>query len=388
VRGRRPLMDMVAGRVWADERRPIRHVDWVLLLLTVVLTVVGLVLLHSISATTPDEAAFWLVRVMKQGATAGFGLLVVALITAFDYRFFKVYAGFIYVAALAALVLVKIPGIGATDPSGVAQRWFAIAGLQITPSEITKVCAIVMLAAILSEIRTPEPTLGDLARVLAVAAVPLVLVFLQPDIGTSIVLAAIAVGMLIVAGTRLKHLLVLTATGLVLIGLAFQVGVIQDFQRQRLTAFLDRANAPEDAKYNLDQSLIAVGSGGLLGRGYLKGTQTNLDYVPRQHTDFIFTVAGEEFGFVGAMFVLLLYALILWRAIRIATLSKDPFGTLVAAGIASMFAIQMFVNVGMVIGIMPITGIPLPFLSYGGSSILVSFAAIGMLESIHMRRFS
>jgi rod shape determining protein RodA len=381
-------MDMVAGRVWADERRPIRHVDWVLLLLTVMLTVVGLVLLHSISATTPDEAAFWLVRVLKQGATAGFGLLVVVLITAFDYRFFKVYAGFIYVAALATLVLVKIPGIGATDPSGVAQRWFAIAGLQITPSEITKLCAIVMLAAILSEIRTPEPTLGDLVRVLAVAALPLVLVFIQPDIGTSIVLAAITVGMLIVAGTRLKHLLVLTATGLVLIGLAFQVGVIQDFQRQRLTAFLDRANAPEDAKYNLDQSLIAVGSGGLLGRGYLKGTQTNLDYVPRQHTDFIFTVAGEEFGFVGSMFVLLLYALILWRAIRIATLSKDPFGTLVAAGIASMFAIQMFVNVGMVIGIMPITGIPLPFLSYGGSSILVSFAAIGMLESIHMRRFS
>src|SRR5947199_945556 len=168
-------MDMVAGRVWADERRPIRHVDWVLVLLTVVLTVVGLVLLHSISATTPGEAAFWLVRVMKQGATAGFGLLFVALIAAFDYRFFKVYAGFIYVAALAALVLVKIPGIGATDPSGVAQRWFAIAGLQITPSEITKVCAIVMLAAILSEIRAPEPALGDLVRVLAVAAVPLVL---------------------------------------------------------------------------------------------------------------------------------------------------------------------------------------------------------------------
>jgi rod shape determining protein RodA len=213
-------------------------------------------------------------------------------------------------------------------------------------------------------------------------------VFLQPDIGTSIALAAIVVGMLVVAGTRLKHLLMLTAAGLILIFLTFQLGVIKDFQRERLTAFLDRTNAPQDARYNLDQSLIAVGSGGLTGVGYLKGTQTNLDYVPEQHTDFIFTVAGEEFGFVGAMFVLLLYALILWRAIRIATLSKDPFGTLVAAGIASMFAIQMFVNVGMVIGIMPITGIPLPFLSYGGSSILVSFTAIGMLESIHMRRFS
>jgi len=381
-------MDMVAGRVWADERRPIRHVDWVLLMIVVLLTGVGLILLHSVSATVPDEAAFWLVRVMKQGATAGAGLLIVLAICSFDYRFFKVYAGFIYLASLAALVLVKIPGIGSTDPSGVAQRWFSIAGLQITPSEITKLCVIVMLAAVLSEIRTPEPTLGDLVRAVAVAAVPLVLVFIQPDIGTSIVLAAITVGMLIVAGTRLRHLLVLTVAGVALIAAAFQLNVIKDFQRQRLIAFLDRANAPEDARYNLDQSLVAVGSGGLFGRGYLQGTQTNLDYVPRQHTDFIFTAAGEQFGFVGAMFILLLYALILWRAIRIAALAKDPFGTLVAAGIASMFAIQMFVNIGMVIGIMPITGIPLPFMSYGGSSILVSFAAIGMLESIHMRRFT
>jgi rod shape determining protein RodA len=381
-------MDMVAGRAWADERRPVRHIDWVLAAVVVALTSVGLVLLHSISATVPDEAAFWLVRIMKQGATAGVGLIIVVVICSFDYRFFKVYAGFIYLASLAALVLVKIPGIGATDPSGVAQRWFSIAGIQITPSEITKLCVIVMLAAVLSQIRTPEPTLSDVVKALAVAAIPLVLVFIQPDIGTSIVIAAITVGMLIVAGTRLRHLLILSVVGVLLIGLAFQLNVIQDFQVQRLTAFLDRANAPEDARYNLDQSLVAVGSGGLFGRGYLQGTQTNLDYVPRQHTDFIFTAAGEQFGFVGAMFILLLYALILWRAIRIAALAKDPFGTLVAAGIASMFAIQMFVNIGMVIGIMPITGIPLPFLSYGGSSILVSFAAIGMLESIHMRRFT
>src|SRR5436190_7323952 len=203
-------MDMVAGRVWADERRPIRHIDWVLVLIVGMLTAVGLLLLHSISATVPDEAAFWLVRVMKQGATAGAGLLIVLAICAFDYRFFKVYAGFIYLASLAALILVKIPGIGATDPSGVAQRWFSIAGIQITPSEITKLCVIVMLAAVLSNIRSPEPTLGDLIKVLAVAAVPLVLVFIQPDIGTSIVLAAITVGMLIVAGTRLRHLLVLS----------------------------------------------------------------------------------------------------------------------------------------------------------------------------------
>ena len=284
-------------------------------------------------------------------------------------------------------MLVRVPGIGSTDSTGTAQRWFALGGIQITPSEFCKLALIVMLAAVLSELRTPVPTLADLVKLLALAAVPLVLVFLQPDIGTSIGIAAIVVGMLIVAGTRLKHLLVLTAVGVVLIGLVFQTDAIEDYQRARLTAFLDPQNASADVRYNLDQSLIAVGSGGLTGKGYLNGTQTNLDYVPEQHTDFIFTVAGEEFGFLGAIALLALFALLLWRAIRIAWLAKDPFGTYVAAGIASMFAVQMFVNVGMVIGIMPITGIPLPFLSYGGTSILVSFAGVGMLESIHMRRF-
>jgi rod shape determining protein RodA len=382
-------MDMVAGRVWADERRPARHVDWVLLLLVAALFVVGLFLLYSATASTlRGDGLDPLSRVKKQTITAVVGVAIMLVVVSFDYRFFKVYAGFFYVGAIALLLLVRVPGVGTTDVTGTAQRWFEIGGFQLSPAEAAKLAVIVMVGAVLSEIRTPEPTISDVIRVLVIAAIPLVLVFLGPDIGTSLTLTAIVVGMLVVAGTRLRHLLVLSVAGLVLIFLAFQLGAIKDFQRERLLAFLDRANVSEDARYNLDQSLIAVGAGGLTGVGYGNGTQTNLDYVPEQHTDFIFTVAGEEFGFVGAMLVLLLYALILWRAIRIAALSKDPFGTLVAAGIASMFAIQMFVNVGMVIGIMPITGIPLPFLSYGGSSLLVSFAAIGMLESIHMRRFT
>jgi rod shape determining protein RodA len=382
-------MDMVAGRVWADERRPTRHIDWVLLLLAAALFVAGLFLLYSATASTlRGDGLDPYTRVKKQAITAVIGLGIVVVIASFDYRFFKVYAGFIYLGTIAALLLVRVPGLGATDATGTAQRWFEIAGFQLSPAEVAKLAVIVMLGAILSEIRTPEPTISDVVRILVIAAIPLVLVFLGPDIGTSLTITAIAVGMLVVAGTKLKHLLILTVAGLVMIFLAFQLGVIKDFQRDRLIAFLDRANVSEDARYNLEQSEIAVGAGGLTGVGYGNGTQTNLDYVPEQHTDFIFTVAGEEFGFIGAMFVLLLYALILWRAIRIAALSKDPFGTLVAGGIASMFAIQMFVNIGMVIGIMPITGIPLPFLSYGGSSLLVSFAAIGMLESIHMRRFT
>jgi rod shape determining protein RodA len=381
-------MDLVAGRVWADERRPIRHVDWVLIAITVALSGVGLLLLYSATnQTLRQDGLDPFTRVNKQAITIVLGLGVMIALAAFDYRFFKVYAGFIYLASLLALVLVRIPGLGSTDSTGTAQRWFAIGPLQFTPSEFSKLALIVMLAAVLSELRN-EPTVSDLLKLLGLAAAPLVLVFIQPDIGTSIGIAAIVVGMLIVAGTRLRHLLVLTAIGAVLVALVFQSGAIKDYQYARLVAFLDPTGVSADARYNLDQSLIAVGSGGLTGRGYLQGSQTNLDYVPEQHTDFIFTVAGEEFGFVGAAALLALYALLLWRSIRIAWLSKDPFGTYVAAGIASMFAIQMFVNVGMVIGIMPITGIPLPFLSYGGTSVLICFAGVGVLESIHMRRLT
>ena len=382
-------MDLVAGRAFAQERRPIRHVDWFLIVIAIVLSVVGLLLLYSATSQTLRQGGFDpFDRVNKQAITMVLGAGAALAIASIDYRFWKIYAGFIYIGSVAALILVRVPGIGTTDSTGTAQRWFALGPLQITPSEFTKLAIIVTLAAVLANIRAPEPTLRDLFKVLVLAAVPLVLVFLGPDIGTSIGIAAIVVGMLIVAGTKLRHLLVLSVVGIIAIVLVFQTGAIESFQRERLTAFLDPNSVSADVRYNLDQSLIAVGSGGLLGKGYLHGVQTNLDYVPEQHTDFIFTVAGEEFGFVGALAVLALFALLLWRSIRIAWLAKDPFGTYVAAGIASMFAIQMFVNVGMVIGIMPITGIPLPFLSYGGTSILVSFAAIGMLESIHMRRFT
>jgi rod shape determining protein RodA len=216
----------------------------------------------------------------------------------------------------------------------------------------------------------------------------MLLVFLQPDVGTTIVLAAILVGVLVVAGARLRHLLALGLSALVLLFGAFQLGVVKQYQLERITAFLDPEDAPAAALYNREQAEIAVGSGGLTGRGYLRGTQTNLDFVPEQHTDFIFTVVGEEFGFVGSVGLLGLYALLIWRAVRIALLAKDAFGTYVAAGIAAMLALQMFVNVGMVVGIMPITGIPLPFVSYGGSSMLASSVAVGLLLNIHMRRLT
>jgi rod shape determining protein RodA len=379
-------MDLVASRVYTDERRPIRHLDPVLLLTILALTAIGMLSIYSathqsLRALDLDVMTF----VKKQVAAAVLGVILMLLIATFDYRFFKVYAGLIYGVSVLSLVLVQVPGIGSS--SSGAQRWFEFGGFQLTPSEFAKLALILMLAAMLSELKTPTPELADVIRACLVAVVPMALVFIQPDIGTSIVLVAIVVGILVVAGTRLWHLLALAGTAVVVIFLAFQMGVIKDYQLERLTGFFDPQGSTQAATYNRDQAEIAIGAGGLFGRGYLAGTQTNLDFVPEQHTDFIFTVVGEEFGFAGSAVVLTLFAILIWRAIRISYLSKDPFGTYVATGIASMFAIQMFVNIGMVIGIMPITGIPLPFVSYGGTAMLTNLIAAGLLLNIHMRRF-
>ena len=379
-------MDLVAGRALAQDRRPTRHLDPVLVVTTASLTVVGFFLIYS--ATRQKEAAVQLgtgTDLGKQVIAFAIGVGLLVLVAAFDYRFYKVYAALVYAATVFGLVLVRTP-IGSS--SSGAQRWFQFGGFQFTPSEFTKIALVLMLAQMLSEIRSPEPWIGDIVRVVLVAAIPIMLVFIQPDIGTTIVLVAILGGTLVVAGTKVRHLVLLAFTAIVLILGAFQLGVIKDYQIKRLVAFGDSSQDAQGANYNRNQAEIAVGSGGLLGEGYLHGRLTNLDFVPEQHTDFIFTVAGEEFGFIGSMTLLGLFAILLWRAIRIAYLSKDPFGTYVAAGIASMFAIQMFVNVGMVIGIMPITGIPLPFVSYGGSAMLANYLGVGLLLNVHMRRFT
>ncbi len=379
-------MDLVAGRALSAERRPIRHLDPVLLTSAIGLVVIGLFVVYS--ATHQSLAALGLdsrVFVKRQATAVALGVAAVVVVAALDYRFVKVYAGLAYAATVLLLLLVRTP-LGSSTAG--AQRWFELGGFQFTPSEPMKLALIAMLAAILSELREAEPSGRDVLRATGVAALPMLLVFLQPDVGTTIVLAAILVGTLVVAGARGRHLGALALSAVVLIALAFQLGAVKQYQLARVAAFLDPENAPEWARYNREQAEIAIGSGGLTGRGYLEGTQTNLDFVPEQHTDFIFTVVGEEFGFVGSAVVLGLFAVLLWRAVRIAFLSKDLFGTYLAAGIASMFAVQVFVNVGMVVGIMPITGIPLPFLSYGGSAMVANLTAVGLLENVHMRRFT
>ena len=378
-------MDLAAGRMVASERRPIRHVDPVLIAAALGLAVIGLLAIYSathqsLAAVDLDPGRF----VKRQLTFLGVAVMVLALAASFDYRLLKVYAGIVYVSSLVLLILVRTP-IG-TSVKG-AQRWFEVFGFQLAPSEVAKLALIAMLAAVLSEVRG-ELSVQDVFRTAALAAIPALLVFLQPDLGSSIVFAAIVVGMLVVAGARARYLALLALTAGVLIVAGFQVGLVREYQIERLKAFLDPASVSEDALHNREQAEIAIGSGGLMGVGYLKGSQTNLDFVPEQHTDFVFTVVGEEFGFAGAVVLLSLYGLLLWRAFRVAMLSRHPFGTYLAAGVASMLALQMFVNVGMNVGIMPITGIPLPFVSYGGSSLLLNFAAVGLLLNVHMRRFA
>ena len=374
-------MELATGRVVAAERHAFRHIDPILLAAAIGLAVIGLFAIYSathqsLALVHMDTGRF----VKRQLTFLAVGAVVLMLALSFDYRLLKVYAGMIYVSSLVLLVLVRTP-LG-TSVKG-AQRWFELFGFQLAPSEVAKLALIAMLAAFLSELRG-DLTLQDVFRTAGLAAIPAFLVFLQPDLGSSIVFVAILVGMLVVA-----------LTAVVLIVAGFQVGLVREYQIERLQAFLDPASVSADALHNREQAEIAIGSGGLTGVGFGKGSQTNLDFVPEQHTDFVFTVIGEEFGFAGALVLLGLYGILLWRAFRVALLSRDPFGTYLAAGIASMFALQMFVNVGMNVGIMPITGIPLPFVSYGGSSLLLNlasvvatFLAVGLLENVHMRRFA
>ncbi len=366
------------------ERTALRRIDPVLGASAIALALTGLAMIYSATnktlTTLNENPGFYL---KKQVVYLVVGLVAMAAAAIVDYRVAKVYAPFIYVGCVGLLLLVQTP-LGRVAKG--AQRAFQVAGFQLSPSLFTRLGLIAMLAAYLSEIKG-ELDLRHVIRATSIAAVPMLLVFIQPDIGTTIILSAILVALLVASGAGAKYLVVLAVVGSLAIFGAFQLHIIKDYQVQRITSFLDPQSDVQRGNYNKQQAEIAIGSGGLIGKGYLHGTQTNLDYVPEQHTDFIFTVVGEELGFLrGTVPLLFLFGILLWRAFRIALLSKDPFGTFVAAGVFAMIAIQVFVNVGMTIGIMPITGIPLPFISYGGSALIADFIGIGLLQGIHLRR--
>jgi rod shape determining protein RodA len=379
-----PIPRRVPARTRVKENSPVRHIDLPLVAAAIGLSVVGLLMIYS--STHRSAAEFGSspsLYLKKQIIFLVLGIIGMVVATVVDYGLAQAYAPIFYLGSVFLLLLVRTP-IGSSALG--AQRWFQVAGFQFSPSLFSRLAVAGMLAAVLADMKG-EISLRDVWRVVSLAAIPMFLVFIQPDIGTTIILATIMVAQLVVAGTRVRYLVVLALTALVAIVGAFQLHIIKQYQIERLTGFLDSTQTSATASYNLQQSEIAIGAGGITGTGYLKGSQTNLDFVPEQHTDFIFTVVGEELGFVGAALLMVLFAVLLWRTYRIAAQARDPFGTYLASGIAAMFAIQMFVNVGMTMGIMPITGIPLPFVSYGGSALIADFIAIGLLLNIRARRF-
>jgi rod shape determining protein RodA len=338
------------------------------------------------TATQAEVAGNPLYYVVRQAIYAVVGIALMISVMSVDYSRFRELRVGLYAALIGSITLVLLIG-GATRGS---RRWIELPFFRFQPSELGKVLLVAALAGFIIDRSRRRDDRGRTLRLLILGLSPAAIIFLQPDLGTGIVYVVTTLSVLFLAGIRASHFLAIGAAVVALAVLVLAVApaagvpVLKGYQQTRLTAFLHPSGDPADSGYQVNQALIAVGSGQKTGRGE-KATQTRLEFIPERHTDFIFAVIGERFGFVGAAFVLSLYALLIWRALRILTLSKNLYGTLLAGGIASMLMFQVFVNVGMSIGIMPVTGVPLPLMSYGGSSVLVTFIAIGLLQSIYVQ---
>jgi len=375
----------VDGKTWLQWR----DLDLVLLVAVVLLGVLGCVLVwsatvHRDDLTGGDPKAF----LAKQIVNLGIGLGLMVVVAATDHRWVRILAPVGYGLAVVGLVLVLVMG---TTING-SRSWLMIGGLSLQPSELAKLAVVVGMALVVAERSEGRwrDRIGtvDVLLMLAVAAVPAVLILAQPDLGTMLVLSATVFGVIAASGAHRRWLVLLAGSGVLVAVFAVATGFLEEYQVDRFLAFTDPGRDPRGAGYNVEQARIAVGNGGLFGQGLFHGSQTGSGFVPEQHTDFVFTVAGEELGLVGAAFLIVLLGIILWRALAIAARSDDVFGRIAAAGIACWFGFQAFQNIGMCVGIMPVTGVPLPFVSYGGSSMFAGMLAIGLLQNIHLRTLS
>lgn len=364
---------------------PLRHLDLTLLLSTVGISAIGLLMVYSATRQKQENAgldpAFFLKR---QAVFLVLGFVAMAVAALVDYHRLRDFTPILYIGGVLTLLLVISP-IG-TSSRGT-QAWFQIGSFQFQPSEVAKIVLILTLAAVCAVYRGELETPG-LLTALGLAFVPMALIYVQPDLGTNMVFAAVVIAVLVVAGAKPRHIAVLALLGITAVTLVVELGMLQDYQRDRLTAFLDPQTDSQRSSYNLRQSQIAIAAGGIAGRGLFQGTQTNLAFVPEQHTDFIFTAVGEELGFLGGVSLLGFFGVMMWRIWRAAVLSRDQLGRLLCVGVLAMLVFQTFENVGMTMGITPITGIPLPFMSYGGSAMITCFVGIGLVLNVHMRRFS
>ncbi|MEV5414250.1 rod shape-determining protein RodA [Thermopolyspora sp. NPDC052614] len=359
----------------------LRVLDWRVCLPASALCVAGVVLVWSSTRAAVEDTGAYLTRQIAYGLAGLAAMVALAHVGRWSLRAWSVPA---YLVGCLGLAAVLTP-LGVTVNG--SRSWLGVAGLQFQPSEPAKLALVLALASVLGTASDEPPgrpghAAARLPAALGVAAVPLGLVMLQPDLGTGLIMIAITAGMLLVAGTPWRWLALLAGGAIGAAGLAWWLGLLKPHQVQRLLVFAHPSADPQGVGYNALQALETVGSGGLLGRGLFRGDQTGGHFVPEQHTDFIFTVAGEELGFVGAAFLLVLLWCVLWRGLRIAALAASPYERLVAGGIVCWLAVQSAVNVGMVLGLAPIVGVPLPLLSYGGSSTLTCLAAAGILMSV------
>ena len=376
--GQKPR-SLMAGALAKDS--PLRKYDWVLLVAVVGLSLIGTLLVYSATQPSADPRSY----LVKQLINVALGLILLVAVSLLDYRQIRLLAPIVYAVAVLGLVAVLSP-LG-TTVSG-AKAWINLpAGFQVEPSEFAKIGLVLVIAVVFGELRDSGRIPGPkhAAGVLALALIPVVLVEREPALGVIILLLLMTFGMIALSGLRLRWVAAIVAAGALAVLAVFKLHLLRAYQLDRLTAFLHPGADPTGTGYETIHSKIMIGSGGLFGTGFLHGSLVTASFVPNQQTDFIFSVAGEEVGFVGCAVIIALLGLLIFRALRIATRADDQFGLLAASGIALWFGLQAFINIGMTIGIMPVTGLPLPFVSYGGSAMFADMIAIGVLQSVHRR---
>ena len=362
-----------------------RDLDWILLIAAFALSLMGSLLVWSASradlASESDPQSYLKRHLINIGVALVLGFIASRV----NYRLLRAYTPVVYVASMILLLVPFVPGLGVTIAG--ARAWIDVPlGLTIQPSEFAKITVVLMMAALLSERRDreEEPSAQDVLLALVVAAIPTAIILVQNDTGTVLILAAVSLSIVAVSGVPTRWLVGLIGAAILGVLASIQLGLLQEYQVDRLTSFINPDDDVSASAYNANQARIAIGGGGLDGYGLFEGPQTQGNFVPVNESDFIFTVAGEELGFLGSALLIVFMAVILWRAVLIAWKADDLYGRLVATGVAAWLAFQMFENIGMTLGIMPITGIPLPFVSAGGTSMMATWIALGLLQTVRL----
>ncbi len=362
------------------DRRLVQYFDWGMLIFTLVLGTIGILTLYSAVSSggeTPQRILY-----IRQLIWFGIGLMAMVACFLFNYKALDRWAPVIYGACILMLLWVLFFG----KYVGGSRRWISLGPASVQPSELVKVALIICLARYYSRAATPKGfTLRQLVTPIVLTLVPFILIVRQPDLGTAMLLLLIAGSMTVFVKIERRSMIALVSAGTIAVPLVWFF--LKEYQKRRILTFLNPDRDPLGAGYHVIQSKIAIGSGQIVGKGFLKGTQNALAFLPEQHTDFIFSVLAEEWGFLGSMGLLLLFLLMIVWSLNIAVSSRDPFGTVLAVGVTSMIFWQVFINIGMVMGLMPVVGVPLPLVSYGGSSIITIMVSIGLLMNVSMRRF-